>query len=160
MARYPEPFEQLAPDVQAEVQRITRDVQALAGAHTQLRGTGHAAGAALAVELHQVLTASYHVLASAEQIERHRARIEDAQRALDDFTSSARQSLLEAGSLLGDIERLVGDDERRRAEEAAAESQRRRLDAEVDRLVAAEEAQAEQNRRRRLEDRARERLSV
>lgn len=86
--------------------------------------------------------------------------LERAVDELDSLTTTARSALQDAGHLLGDLSSLIEADERRRAEERAAEARRRQLDEEVDRLAAAEDAEAEATRRERLETEARERLAL
>lgn len=156
-----EPFEQLAADVQADVRRVAREVQARRGGSTyQLSTGGHDGAARLAVELHQVLATSWRHLATTEQIRNHSDRVAVAVQALDEFTTATRADLEAVATLLGDLEQRVGADERRRAEESVASARRRQLDVEVDRLAAAEDAQVAAERRQRLEDQARERLEV
>lgn len=161
MAPPRDPFDDLPADLQAQVRTTTAAVRALAGDHTtRPGGTAHAGADHLALALYDALSPTWRTASTSEQIRARLDQIAAARTELDQFTTGAREALDAAASFLGELEGLVGDDERRRAERGVAEARRRQLDAEVDRLAAAEDAQAERDRRARLEAQAAERLGA
>lgn len=87
------------------------------------------------------------------------ARLSVVLEKLETLYTTARPALEESVRLLSDLSELIGADERRRAGDAAEEARRRKLDSEVQRLSAAEDAAEKAARRKRLETQARKQLT-